>query len=59
MKARSLLTIISGSNKEEAARLLLMSDTVTPKCPVTLVKMHRNSTVVITQEMADKIGYKA
>lgn len=59
MKARSLLTIISGSNKEEAARLLLMSDAVTPKCPVTLVKMHRNSTVVITQEMADKIGYKA
>ena len=59
MKARSLLTIISGSNKEEAARLLLMSDVVTPKCPVTLVKMHRDSTVVITKELAEKIGYKA
>ena len=57
MKARSLLTIISGSNKEEAARLLLMSDVVTPRCPVTLVKMHRDSTVVITRELAEKIGY--
>ncbi len=57
MRARSLLTIISGSNKEEAARLLLMSDVVTGSCPVTLVKLHPDSTVIITEEMAAKIGY--
>ena len=58
MRARSLLTIISGLNKAEAAKLLLMSDVVTPQCPVTLVKMHRDSTVVITEELAEAIGYK-
>ena len=35
-----------------------MTDTITPQCPVTLVKMHRNSTVVITEELAEAIGYK-
>ena len=58
MRARSLLTIISGMNKAEAAKLLLMTDTITPQCPVTLVKMHRNSTVVLTEELAEAIGYK-
>ena len=58
MRARSLLTIISGMNKAEAAKLLLMTDTITPQCPVTLVKMHRDSTVVITEELAEAIGYK-
>ncbi len=57
MRAKSLLLIISGSNKEEAAKLLLMSDKVTPKCPVTLMKLHHDSTVVITAELAEKIGY--
>ncbi|MBR1456202.1 MAG: hypothetical protein IJ594_03455, partial [Oscillospiraceae bacterium] len=59
MRAKRLLTTISGSNKEEAARLLLMSDVITGKCPVTLVKLHPDSTVVITEEMAAKIGYTA
>jgi len=59
MRAKRLLTIISGSNKAEAARLLLMSDVVTGQCPVTLVKLHPDSTVVITRELADMIGYKA
>ena len=58
MRARSLLTIISGMNKAEAARQLLMTETITPQCPVTLVKMHRDSTVILSQELADAIGYK-
>ena len=58
MRARSLLTIVSGMNKAEAARLLLMTDTITPQCPVTLVKMHRDSTVILSQELADAIGYQ-
>ena len=59
MKARSLLTIISGKSKAEAARLLLMTDVITPKCPVTLVKAHRDSTVIIDKELAELIGYQA
>ena len=59
MQAEKLLLIISGSNKEEAAARLLMSDEVTPRCPATLLKLHRDATVIITQALADKIGYKA
>ena len=58
MRAKKLVTIISGSNKAEAARKLLVEDVITPRCPVTLVKAHPDSTVIITKELADKIGYK-
>ena len=57
MNAKSLLLIISGSNKEQAAKLLLMSDEVTPRCPVTLMKLHRDSTVIISRELAEKLNY--
>lgn len=59
MRSGCLLLIISGSNKEDAAAKLLMTDEVTPRCPVTFLKIHKNSVVVITKELADKIGYKA
>jgi len=59
MEAKKLLLIISGSNKEEAAKMLLMSDAITTQCPVTLMKLHPDAVVFITQELADKIGYKA
>jgi glucosamine-6-phosphate deaminase len=59
MMAKRLLMILSGSNKEHAARMLLMSDEVTTHCPATLMKLHRDATVIITQDLADKIGYKA
>ena len=59
MEAKSLLMIISGSNKEDAATQLLLGDKITPKCPATLMKMHPNATVVITKELAEKIGYQA
>lgn len=59
MRAKALLLIISGSNKEEAAKQLLLNDMVTPRCPVTLMKLHKDSTVVISREIAEKIGYTA
>ncbi|MEI3101786.1 MAG: glucosamine-6-phosphate deaminase [Oscillospiraceae bacterium] len=58
MMAKRLLMILSGANKEEAARLLLMSDDVTCACPATLMKLHHDATVILTRELADKIGYK-
>lgn len=57
MEARKLLTIIGGSRKEEAATKLLLTDEITPACPVTLIKVHPDSTVLLTRELADKIGY--
>ena len=59
MQARKLLLIISGSNKEQAASALLMDDMIDPACPVTFIKLHRDATVVISRELAEKIGYTA
>lgn len=59
MMAKRLLMILSGSNKEDAARRLLMSDEITCACPATMMKLHQDATVIITRELADKIGYKA
>ena len=56
MRARSLLMIIGGS-KEEAARKLLVEDKIDPHCPATFMRLHRDATVIIEKELADKIGY--
>lgn len=58
MRAESLLMIIGG-NKEDAATKLLMNDKIDPMCPATFMRMHRDATVIIEKELADKIGYKA
>ena len=59
MQARRLLLIISGSGKEDAAARLLLGDTVDPHCPATFMKLHRDATVIISEELAEKIGCKA
>ena len=59
MMAKRLLMILSGSNKADAAKQLLMSDAITCACPATLMKLHRDATVIITRELADMIGYRA
>ena len=57
MRAQELLMIIGG-NKEEAARKLLIEDKIDPRCPATFMRLHRNATVIIEKELADKIGYR-
>ena len=57
MRARKLLMIISG-NKAEAATKLLMEDKIDPHCPCTFMKMHRDATVIIEKQLAEKIGFK-
>lgn len=56
MRAQSLLMIIGG-NKEEAARKLLLEDKIDPLCPATFLRLHRDATVIIEKELADRIGY--
>jgi glucosamine-6-phosphate deaminase len=58
MMAKRLLMILSGASKADAARQLLMSDAITTACPATLMKLHQDATVIITEELADMIGYK-
>ena len=57
MRAKRLLLIINGK-KEDAATQLLLGDKITPHCPVTLMKIHPDATVIIDRALADKIGYK-
>ena len=57
MRAKRLLLIINGK-KEDAASQLLLGDRITPRCPVTLMKIHHDATVIIDRALADKIGYK-
>ena len=57
MRAKKLLMIVGG-NKEEAMRKLLMEDKIDPQCPCTFLRLHRDATVVLTKELAEKIGYK-
>ena len=58
MMAKRLLMILSGRNKADAARQLLMSDAITTQCPATIMKLHQDATVIITEELADMIGYR-
>lgn len=54
MRARKLLLIISGE-KRAAAGKLLCDDVITPRCPVTFLKLHRDVTVIITRKLADEL----
>ena len=56
MRAQALLMIIGG-NKEEAAKKLLIEDKIDPLCPATFMRLHRDATVIIEKELADRIGY--
>ncbi len=58
MRAQELLMIISG-DKQDAATKLLIEDKIDPSCPATFMRMHRKATVILTEELAEKIGYKA
>ena len=58
MRAKKLLMIISG-NKVDAATQLLIEDNICCSCPATFMKLHHDATVILTKELADKIGYKA
>lgn len=56
MRAQSLLMIIGG-NKEAAAKKLLLDDKIDPMCPATFLRLHRDATVIIERELAERIGY--
>ncbi len=58
MAAERLLLLISGAGKEEAARRLLLEDLVTPRWPVTFLRLHRDATVLLTRDLAERIGYR-
>lgn len=50
MNAGHLILMASGAVKKEAIRALLCGDTVSTNCPVTLLKLHQNVTVICDDE---------
>lgn len=50
MNAKAIVLMASGAVKKEAMRALLCGDTVSTKCPVTLLKLHPNVTVICDDE---------
>ena len=59
MKAEKIVMIVTGENKVPVMKALLTNDEVTCKVPATMLKMHRDVTVVIDEEPAAAAGYKA
>lgn len=54
MKAKKILLVASGEGKAEAMKELF-SGKITTECPVTMLQMHRDVTVVIDEEAASLI----
>lgn len=59
MKAEKIVMIVTGENKVPVMKALLTNDEVTCKVPATMLKMHRDVTLVIDEELAVAAGYKA
>ncbi|MBO4693874.1 MAG: glucosamine-6-phosphate deaminase [Clostridia bacterium] len=57
MRAKKLLMIVNGDKRDAMTRLLI-NDKLDPKCPCTFMRMHRDATVILDKDLADKIGYK-
>jgi glucosamine-6-phosphate deaminase len=58
MQARRIIVLVTGLNKKDTARQLLMTDEVSTSNPVTLVRLHPNVTVFLDRELADAVGYR-
>ncbi|MBE6908684.1 MAG: glucosamine-6-phosphate deaminase [Ruminococcaceae bacterium] len=57
LQAKKLVLIIS-EGKEDAARRLLLEETVTTACPVTMLRLHPDAVVLLQKKLADAIGYR-
>lgn len=58
MKASKIVLIATGDSKVPVIQKLLADDYVSPSLPVSVLKLHRDATIVIDQDLADKCNYK-
>lgn len=58
LKAQRIVLIATGASKAEVIRRLLLDDAVTTQYPVTVLKLHRDVTIVIDKKLSDEVGYK-
>lgn len=58
LKAKRIVLIANGPKKADAIRGLIMDEMIDVKNPSTMLKMHRDVTVVIDKELAVLVGYQ-
>ncbi|XP_061168772.1 glucosamine-6-phosphate deaminase-like [Saccostrea echinata] len=58
LKARSIVLIASGPAKVQAITQLLTNNRISTQCPVTLLKLHPDATVVLERDLARAAGYQ-
>lgn len=59
LAAKCVVLAATGLSKVPAIKGLIMNDEITTKNPSTMLKMHENTIVVIDEELANAVGYKA
>lgn len=52
MKATRIVLLVHGANKVKAVEELFTHDRVTPEVPCTVLKLHRDATIVLTEALA-------
>lgn len=57
MKAKKIILIATGDSKVDVMTKLLKDDRVYTELPVSVLKMHRDATIVIDRDLAEKSGY--
>ncbi|MDR3230481.1 MAG: glucosamine-6-phosphate deaminase [Synergistaceae bacterium] len=53
MKASRIVMLVHGANKVKAVRELFTHRQVVPEVPCTILKLHRDATVVLTEELVE------
>lgn len=57
MKAKKIVLIATGENKANVMKELLLNDEIKTQVPVTMLKMHRNCTIILDSALAQNCGY--
>ena len=58
MKASKIILIATGDSKQPVISKLFADDSVSSDLPVSVLKLHRDATIVIDRALADKCGIK-
>lgn len=58
LKSKKIVLVAFGDGKKEAIKNLLTNDFITTKVPCTLLKVHRDVTIIIDEDLAKKSGYE-
>ena len=57
LSAKRSVLVASGLSKAEAIKSLICNDTITAHNPSTILKLHKDATVIIDKTLADAAGY--